>query len=654
MQDRWDAWMGKLKKIIVAPVDWVLYSLLGDKQRKALGNIFSPKIKELLIKVLTGRKNEQRQELKMIKYHLYNLGFVEKGLADLEAFIAKTKDPFIKRLAVWELILWHINKGTKEGAEQALLHMPDLDKEKSMDQRRRIAIIKAESYELLGQRENAKQVINSMLQEQKHPDLYLALANLENEMEERISFINQVMDLYGLARITIDKDEQGNYHYDGLKTSPLPKSVHESPKVSVILPAYNAEGGVGTAIESILTQTWSNLELLVVDDCSPDNTVAVVEKYVEQDARVKLFSTPVNSGPYVARNIALKEATGEFVTINDADDWSHAEKLEKQVRHLIKNKQIVANTSEHSRLTEEELKLYRRGTPGKYIFPNMSSIMFRREQVLKKIGYWDSVRFAADGEFKRRIIRTFGKQAYADLPTGPLSLPRQSVTSLTGSSAFGYNGFFMGVRREYVESLEAHHEQAASLYYEYPQETRPFAVPVPMWPKRTKDRKFDVVFATDFRMENKALLEEILRLKRLHMQIGLVQLNRYDFSIPREVNWEIRTLMDGSQVQMLVFGEKVTTEKLFIINPLVLKERQRYVPEVEAASVGLLVEEIPVNDNIAGELIQEWEDSVQHYFHKAPQWYAATEAVKQALKDTFPEIEVYQSEDIRRERTGYE
>ncbi|MFD2628876.1 glycosyltransferase family 2 protein [Oceanobacillus kapialis] len=646
--------MGKLKKIIVAPVDWVLYSLLGDKQRKALGNIFSPKIKELLIKVLTGRKNEQRQELKMIKYHLYNLGFVEKGLADLEAFIAKTKDPFIKRLAVWELILWHINKGTKQGAEQALLHMPDLDKEKSMDQRRRIAIIKAESYELLGQRENAKQVINSMLQEQKHPDLYLALANLENEMEKRISFINQVMDMYGLARITIDKDEQGNYHYDGLQTSPLPKSVHESPKVSVILPAYNAEEGVGTAIESILTQTWSNLELLVVDDCSPDNTVGVVEKYVEQDARVKLFSTPVNSGPYVARNIALKEATGEFVTINDADDWSHAEKLEKQVRHLIKNKQIVANTSEHSRLTEEELKLYRRGTPGKYIFPNMSSIMFRREQVLKKIGYWDSVRFAADGEFKRRIIRTFGKQAYADLPTGPLSLPRQSVTSLTGSSAFGYNGFFMGVRREYVESLEAHHEQAASLYYEYPQETRPFAVPVPMWPKRTKDRTFDVVFATDFRMENKALLEEILRLKRLHMQIGLVQLNRYDFSIPREVNWEIRTLMDGRQVQMLVFGEKVTTEKLFIINPLVLKERQRYVPEVEAASVGLLVEEVPVDENIAGELIQEWEDSVQHYFHKAPQWYAATEAVNQELKDTFPEIEVYQSEDIRRERTGYE
>ncbi|WP_404455566.1 glycosyltransferase family 2 protein [Oceanobacillus kapialis] len=646
--------MGKLKKIIVAPVDWVLYSLLGDKQRKALGNIFSPKIKELLIKVLTGRKNEQRQELKMIKYHLYNLGFVEKGLADLEAFIAKTKDPFIKRLAVWELILWHINKGTKQGAEQALLHMPDLDKEKSMDQRRRIAIIKAESYELLGQRENAKQVINSMLQEQKHPDLYLALANLENEMEKRISFINQVMDMYGLARITIDKDEQGNYHYDGLQTSPLPKSVHESPKVSVILPAYNAEEGVGTAIESILTQTWSNLELLVVDDCSPDNTVGVVEKYVEQDARVKLFSTPVNSGPYVARNIALKEATGEFVTINDADDWSHAEKLEKQVRHLIKNKQILANTSEHSRLTEEELKLYRRGTPGKYIFPNMSSIMFRREQVLKKIGYWDSVRFAADGEFKRRIIRTFGKQAYADLPTGPLSLPRQSVTSLTGSSAFGYNGFFMGVRREYVESLEAHHEQAASLYYEYPQETRPFAVPVPMWPKRTKDRTFDVVFATDFRMENKALLEEILRLKRLHMQIGLVQLNRYDFSIPREVNWEIRTLMDGRQVQMLVFGEKVTTEKLFIINPLVLKERQRYVPEVEAASVGLLVEEVPVDENIAGELIQEWEDSVQHYFHKAPQWYAATEAVKQELKDTFPEIEVYQSEDIRRERTGYE
>src|SRR5690625_2653718 len=94
----------------------------------------------------------------------------------------------------------------------------------------------------------------------------------------------------------------------------------------------------------------------------------------------------------------------------------------------MKPEENIANTYEHARLTED-LKIYRSGTSGIYIFPNMSSTMFRREPVLKELGSWDSVRFAADGEFKRRLLRVFGKQSFVDLPTGPLSLPRQSASS---------------------------------------------------------------------------------------------------------------------------------------------------------------------------------------------------------------------------------
>src|SRR5699024_7475390 len=103
---------------------------------------------------------------------------------------------------------------------------------------------------------------------------------------------------------------------------------------------------------------------------------------------------------------------------------------------------------------------YRRGTRGKYIFSNMSSLLFRRQAIQEKLGYWDSVRFAADGEFKRRMIRVFGKQAVIDLQTGPLSLPLQSEDSLTASSAFGYHGAFVGVRKEYVDSFELYHQTA--------------------------------------------------------------------------------------------------------------------------------------------------------------------------------------------------
>src|SRR5699024_10514967 len=228
----------------------------------------------------------------------------------------------------------------------------------------------------------------------------------------RLTWMNKVYEQYQLQPISFKNMDQADY--DDLMTVGEDRAVTNGSKVSVILPAYNAEEGLHVAIESILSQTWKNLELIIVDDCSPDGTKAVAERYAKQDDRVKVLSTPVNSGPYIARNIALQQATGDFVTVNDADDWSHKKKIEIQATHLEQNAHVIANTSAHARLTED-LLLYRRGTPGRYIFPNMSSIMFRRDQVMEKLGYWDSVRFAADGEFKRRLLRTFGKEAYVDL-----------------------------------------------------------------------------------------------------------------------------------------------------------------------------------------------------------------------------------------------
>src|SRR5699024_8253132 len=238
-------------------------------------------------------------------------------------------------------------------------------------------------------------------------------------------------------------------------------------------------------IDSILSQTWKNIELLVVDDCSSDNTREVVERYAEKDDRVKLLSTVGNSGPYVARNIALKEATGDFVTINDADDWSHPEKIETQANHLMDNEDIIANTSAHARLTEE-LKLHRRGTPGTYIFSNMSSLMFRRRQVLENIGYWDTVRFAADSEYKKRIAAVIGNSAVKDLDSCSLSIWRQSAGSLTSSSAFGYKRYLMSIRKEYAEVHRRFHNNTdrLALFYPYIQIDSRYPVPEPLWTKK--------------------------------------------------------------------------------------------------------------------------------------------------------------------------
>src|SRR5699024_4250930 len=183
-----------------------------------------------------------------------------------------------------------------------------------------------------------------------------------------------------------------------------------------------------------------------------------------------------------------------------------------------------------------------------------------RKPVMEKLGYWDSVRFAADGEFKRRLLKAFGQDAFVDLPSGPLSLPRQAVASLTSSSAFGYNGFFMGVRKEYVESLEHYHAQADTLYYDFPQETRPFPVPEPMWPQREDKqagiRQMDIVVVSDFRQDEVAVdVLQKLRAEQPEARIGLVQMYHFDLEQPLEIASTVRNIIDGKHIQMLVYGE---------------------------------------------------------------------------------------------------
>ncbi|WP_082462037.1 glycosyltransferase family 2 protein [Agromyces sp. Leaf222] len=96
----------------------------------------------------------------------------------------------------------------------------------------------------------------------------------------------------------------------------------QPPVVSVILPAYNVEAHIGTAIRRLLNQTYSHVEVVVIDDKSEDSTVSEIMRFVD-DPRLKLVQLPTNRGVANARNIALEAATGEYVWFVDADDeWS--------------------------------------------------------------------------------------------------------------------------------------------------------------------------------------------------------------------------------------------------------------------------------------------------------------------------------------------
>ncbi len=102
--------------------------------------------------------------------------------------------------------------------------------------------------------------------------------------------------------------------------------------VTVVMPAYNSEKTIGDAIESVLAQTYTDFELIVVDDCSKDRTAEVVQGYVSRDPRVRLICNEINGGVSKSRNRAVQEASNDWIAFLDSDDCWTCEKLEEQLR----------------------------------------------------------------------------------------------------------------------------------------------------------------------------------------------------------------------------------------------------------------------------------------------------------------------------------
>lgn len=107
--------------------------------------------------------------------------------------------------------------------------------------------------------------------------------------------------------------------------------------VSIITPIYNSEAFIGDTIESVLLQTFQDWEMIIVDDCSSDNSVEIIKFYSKKDSRIKLVKLEKNSGAAVARNTAISRAQGRYIAFLDADDLWLPSKLERQIDFMCNN-----------------------------------------------------------------------------------------------------------------------------------------------------------------------------------------------------------------------------------------------------------------------------------------------------------------------------
>lgn len=114
-------------------------------------------------------------------------------------------------------------------------------------------------------------------------------------------------------------------------------AVDATPRVSVIIPAFNAAQFITGALDSVLAQTLSNIEVIVIDDASTDDTCQIVSKYMAGDTRVRLLQNAANSGPAYSRNQGINAAKAEWIALLDADDWYDKHRLEVLLTHATQH-----------------------------------------------------------------------------------------------------------------------------------------------------------------------------------------------------------------------------------------------------------------------------------------------------------------------------
>lgn len=421
--------------------------------------------------------------------------------------------------------------------------------------------------------------------ESRNADLHLAATWLAAGPPDALRCINRALALDRLAPFEL-RDGTGPA-FDRLyaNAAPAPGSLDaDAPLVSVLMAAHNAAPVIGTALRAVTGQSWQALELLVIDDASTDDTAAIVTRTAADDPRIRLIRLTHNRGAYGARNAGLTAARGRYITLHDADDWSHPERLAHHVRFLTDNPGHVGCLSTQVRCSDD-LRVSRWTGAGALHFENLTSLMLPRQIFDAVLGVWDDVRVSADSELLRRVRRLFGAGAVPLLTRGPLALQRDGAGTATGDTATGMDWFYHGARREYYESQLHHHARATSL--RYTPGGRPFPVPhlLSNAPDRHACQSFDHIYAGVLSVHDASLdtlLDWLQQDRAAERRAALVPLYAMDQPVGGglAIHPLVRVRIDGDLLSVLCFGEKARCTRFRRLPGQAPPSPLRYLPQI--------------------------------------------------------------------------
>lgn len=244
---------------------------------------------------------------------------------------------------------------------------------------------------------------------------YISLYGATTTLEENAaSFLNSFFDGGLDCSESIYKASEGGFfsktlvHSSRNYKAKTNAGSYCNDKVSVVICAYNSEGTLSYSIESVVNQTYENKEIIIVDDGSADGTVEIARYYEKKYPFVKVIVNTENLGPYESRNVALKSCSGKYFALQDADDFSHPERLSKQVHFLQENPNAVVALGRHIRADESgKVRLENNGS----IIGDGPMTLFMEMEYFEKIGRFLPVRTRGDMEFYSRVKAIYGKDA---------------------------------------------------------------------------------------------------------------------------------------------------------------------------------------------------------------------------------------------------
>jgi glycosyltransferase involved in cell wall biosynthesis len=459
----------------------------------------------------------------------------------------------------------------------------------------------------------------------------------DGEIDPWLRTLNRAYGEAGLSPLAMSTESA--IPFDRIRCE-TPYIVQDGPLITVVTTTFRPDHTLLASVGSILAQTWQNLELIIVDDASGPEYEDILEECVAVDDRIRLIRQPVNRGTYVARNAALDVARGEFITGQDSDDWSHPQRLERQIAPLLEDHSLVATRTRTYNITPElEFRTYRGRTLGIY-YP---SLMFRADLVRKRLGYFDALRKAADGELMRRISAVFKRQV--STVGGPLTHRRVNRGTLSyaeigpswvAPTRAAYWSAYRQWHRELARGTGGSPYVAASVRAPFP---APRAFHIDEHSKASARQAYDVVFVMDFAWLNasqRSALHEALALASAGYRVGVTHLESvFDLRARHHLLAdECQAAINRGVIDDVLLEEAVDVDVVIVRDPDILEflpiDRPRWRANrvlIYADHPPYLLEGLDHRYNVAHSTA-----FAGHFFGIEPEWVPASPVIRHQLE----------------------